>query len=100
MEVIIKNLRKIDHPRIKGLVTIELKDIAEIAGIKVIKGDYNLYALPPNQPYEVDGKTKYKNIIKFEGTLWKSIQEKIIKRFEEIEDDKSIRDREAEPSPD
>jgi len=91
MQIKILKLDKIDHPRIKALAIIKLEYVGNIAGIKVIQGDNNLYCVPPNQSYKEDGLRKWMNIITFEQTLWRKIQEKILKRYVEMIDDKEVK---------
>lgn len=84
MQIEVIKLDKVDHQRIKGLATIKVENFGKIAGIRVIQGDNNLYCVPPNQSYKEDGLRRWMNIITFEQSLWRKIQEKILKRYEEI----------------
>jgi DNA-binding cell septation regulator SpoVG len=84
MQIEVIKLDKVDHQRIKGLATIKVENFGKIAGIKVIQGDNNLYCVPPNQSYKEDGLRRWMNIITFEQSLWRKIQEKILKRYKEI----------------
>jgi len=88
MQIKILKLDRVDHPRIKALAIIKLEHVGNIAGIKIIQGDNNLYCVPPNQSYKEDGLRKWMNIITFEQTLWRKIQEKILKRYEDLENEK------------
>lgn len=83
MQIEVIKLDKVDHQRIKGLATIKIENFGKIAGIKIIQGDNNLYCVPPNQSYKEDGLRRWMNIITFEQSLWRKIQEKILKRYEE-----------------
>jgi len=83
MEVIVKKITKVDHERIKASAQIELKDILTIDGIKVIAGDKGTYCVPPNQSYMDGGIRKWMNILFFERNLWREVQEKILKKYEE-----------------
>ncbi|GAG58324.1 unnamed protein product [marine sediment metagenome] len=84
MQIEVIKLNKVDHQRIKGLATIKVENFGKIAGIRVIQGDNNLYCVPPNQSYKEDGLRRWMNIITFEQSLWRKIQEKILKRYKEI----------------
>lgn len=85
MHIEVIKLDKVDHQRIKkGLATIKVDNFGKIAGIRVIQGDNNLYCVPPNQSYKEDGLRRWMNIITFEQSLWRKIQEKILKRYKEI----------------
>lgn len=87
IQVKVMSIRKIEHPRIKALSTIELAGIGRIAGIKVIQGDHNLYCCPPTMSFVEDGLRKWENIITFEQSLWKEIQRRILKKYEELRND-------------
>ena len=84
MQIEVIKLDKVDHQRIKGLAIIKVENFWKIAGIRVIQGDNNLYCVPPNQSYKEDGLRRWMNIITFEQSLWRKIQEKILKRYKEI----------------
>lgn len=87
IQVKVISIREIEHPRIKALSTIELERVGRIAGIKVIQGDHNLYCCPPNTSFVENGLRRWENIITFEQSLWKEIQNKILKRYEELKND-------------
>ena len=91
MQIEVIKLDKVDHQRIKGLATIKVENFGKIAGIRVIQGDNNLYCVPPNQSYKEDGLRRWMNIITFEQSLWRKIQEKILKRYKEIIGDETER---------
>ena len=84
VQVKVMSVKEIGHSRIKALSTIELVGIGRIAGIKVLQGDHNLYCCPPNMSFVEDGLRRWENIITFEKDLWKEIQSKILKRYEEL----------------
>ena len=84
MKVRVVSVKKVEHIRIKALATIELEDVGKIAGIKVIQGNKNIYCCPANQSYVENGLRRWENIITFEQNLWKEIQSKILKRYEEL----------------
>jgi len=56
---------------------------------KKVRSIYNnkcipLYCCPANQSYVENGLRKWENIITFERSLWKEIQNKILKKYEEL----------------
>ena len=87
MEVEVIDVKVCDHPRIKAIATIQLVGIAKIYGIKVVEGDRGPYCVPPNQSYLENGLRKWTNVLTFERELWKQIQKKILKRYEELKND-------------
>jgi len=89
MKVEVIDVKPCDHPRIKAIATIELVGIAKIYGIKLVEGDRSLYCVPPNQSYLENGLRKWTNILTFERELWKEIQKKILKRYEETKNDRA-----------
>jgi len=89
MKVEVIDIKPCDHPRIKAIATIELVGIAKICGIKIVEGDRSLYCVPPNQSYLENGLRKWTNILTFERELWKEIQKKILKRYEETKNDRA-----------
>jgi len=72
-----------DHPRIKAIATIQLVGVVKVYGIKIVEGEHGPYCVPPNQSYIEDGLRKWTNILTFERELWKEIQGKILKRYQE-----------------
>lgn len=87
MNVSVVSVKKVEHVRIKALATVELEDVAKIAGIKIIQGNKNIYCCPANQSYTENGLRKWENIITFERSLWKEIQNKILRRYEELKNE-------------
>ncbi|MBA7500118.1 putative septation protein SpoVG [subsurface metagenome] len=86
MEIKILEIEKVpDNEKLKGIATIEIKDIVKISGIKILQGSHDLYCCCPNQSHTQNGLRKWSNILTFERDLWKEIQEKIIKEYEEKE---------------
>ena len=88
MRVEVIDIKPCDHPRIKAIATIELVGIAKIYGIKILEGDRSSYCVPPNQSYLENGLRKWTSILTFEREIWKEIQDKILKRYEEIKNDR------------
>jgi len=86
MDIKILNIETIlDNEKLKGIATIEIKDIVKISGIKILQGAHNLYCCCPNQSHTQNGLRKWSNILTFERDLWNEIQEKILKKYEEGE---------------
>lgn len=85
----------LDNEKLKGIATIELKDIVKISGIKILQGSHDLYCCCPNQSHTQNGLRKWSNILTFERDLWNEIQEKILKEYEEREDKKDVRERQG-----
>jgi len=84
MDVKILEIEKIlDNEKLKGIATIEVKDVVKVSGIKILQGIHGLYCCCPNQSHTKDGLRKWSNILTFERDLWKEIQEKILKKYEE-----------------
>jgi|GEM_PF-2089470 len=88
MEVEVIDVRPCPHARIKAIATIELLGVAKISGIKITQGDHGLYCVPPNQSYLENGLRKWTNVLTFERKLWKEIQDKVLKRYEEVQNDR------------
>ena len=88
MQVEVIDIKPCDHPRIKAIATIQLVGIAKIYGIKILEGDRSSYCVPPNQSYLENGLRKWTSILTFEREIWKEIQDKILKRYEEIKNDR------------
>lgn len=53
----------------------------------MIQGDHNLCCCPPNMSFVENGLRRWENIITFEQSLWKEMQSKILKRYEELKND-------------
>lgn len=87
MNVRVVSVKKVEHIKIKAHATIEIEDVGKIAGIKIIQGSKNIYCCPPNQSYVENGLRKWENIITFERSLWKEIQNKILRRYEELKNE-------------
>ena len=87
MQVKVMSIKEIEHSRIKALSTIELERVGRIAGIRVIQGERNLYCCPPNMSFVENGLRRWENVITFEQDLWRTIQGKILKRYEELKND-------------
>lgn len=90
MKIEILNIERIENnDRLKGVATIELKGeekpILKIAGIKIMQGVHGCYCVCPNASYKEKGLRKWENIITFEQSLWKRVQEEILKKYEEKE---------------
>lgn len=75
-----------DNEKLKGIATIEIRDIVKVSGIKILQGSHGLYCCCPNQSHTQNGLRKWSNILTFERDLWNEIQEKILKKYEEGED--------------
>ena len=73
------------NEKLKGIATIEIKDIVKISGIKILQGSHDLYCCCPNQSHTKDGLRRWSNILTFERDLWNEIQEKILREYEEKE---------------
>ncbi len=90
MKIEVLNIERIENnDRLKGVATIELKGeekpILKIAGLKIMRGVHGCYCVCPNASYKEKGLRKWENIITFEQSLWKRVQEEILKRYEEKE---------------
>ena len=92
MEVEVIDIRPCDHPRIRAIATIQLVGVAKISGMKIVQGGHGLYCVPPNQSYLENGLRKWTSILTFERDLWKEIQHKILKGYEEA---KNVRERKS-----
>ena len=88
MMVEVIDVRMCDHPRIRATATIELVGVVRVCGIKVTQGDRALYCVPPNLSYLENGLRKWTNVLTFERKLWKEIQDKVLKRYEEVQNDR------------
>lgn len=82
------NITLVDHPRIKAVATINIEELGKISGIKVILGNKNFYCVPPNFSYKENGLRKWMNVITFDQNLWSTIQKRILKRYEDLENEK------------
>ena len=76
----------LDNEKLKGIATIEIKNVVKVSGIKILSGNFGLYCCCPNQSHTQNGMRKWSNILTFERNLWKEIQEKILKEYDEGED--------------
>jgi len=83
----------LDNEKLKGIATIELKNLIKISGIKILQGSHSLYCCCPNQSHTQNGLRKWSNILTFEQDLWKEIQEKILRKYEKKENKKDVREK-------
>jgi len=87
MQIEVIDVRLCNHSRIRAVATIELVGVVKVCGIKVVAGERGTYCVPPNQSYLENGMRKWMNILTFERSIWKEIQQKTLKRYDEISHD-------------
>lgn len=87
-KVEVLNIEKVENnEKLKAIAAIEIKDngkpILKVAGIKILQGIHGYYCVCPNSSYTEKGLRKWANIITFEQSLWKRVQEEVLKKYEE-----------------
>ena len=93
MQIKVIDVRLCNHPRIKAIATIEILELVKVCGIKIVEGDRGVYCVPPNQSYLEDGMRKWANILTFERNIWSQIQERVLARYQEVNDDNQTKSR-------
>ena len=93
MKIKVIDIKACSHSRIRAIAIIELEGLVTIYGIKIVEGARGPYCVPPNQSYLEDGLRKWTNVLTFEREIWKEIQNKVLKRYEEV---KNVTGRETE----
>ena len=88
MEIEVLQIEGIDHPKILGLATIQINNegnFIRIAGLKIMKGNRNIYCCCPSASFVENGLRKWSAIVTFSQKLWEEIQGNILKKYEEKE---------------
>lgn len=88
MEIKVLQIEKMNHPKILGKATIQInieENFIRIAGLKIMKGNRDIYCCCPSSSFVEDGLRKWSAIITFSRKLWEEIQGSILKKYEEKE---------------
>jgi len=88
MEIKVLQIEKMNHPKILGLATIQInieENFIRIAGLKIMKGNRNIYCCCPSSSFVEDGLRKWSAIVTFSQKLWEEIQGSILKKYNEKE---------------
>jgi len=88
MKIEVLGIKEMDHPKILGLATIQInieENFIRIAGLKIMKGNRNVYCCCPSSSFVEDGLRKWSSIVTFSQKLWSEIQDSILKKYNEKE---------------
>ncbi len=88
MKIEVLQIEKMNHPKILAIATISLsseENFIKITGLKIMKGNRNIYCCCPSASFVEDGLRKWSAIITFSQKLWEEIQGSILKKYEEKE---------------
>ena len=88
MKIKVLQIEKMDHPKILGLATIQInieENFIRIAGLKIMKGNRNIYCCCPSSSFVENGLRKWSAIVTFSQELWEEIQGSILKKYNEKE---------------
>lgn len=77
------NVLKKSKSAVKAFCSVSVGGVLTINGVKVIENKEGVFASLPTRPYEVDGETKYANIVYVtDEDLYEKIQDVVIAKYE------------------
>jgi len=88
MKIEVLQIEEMDHPKILGIATIQINSegsFIKITGLKIMKGNRNIYCCCPSASFVENGLRKWSAIITFSQKLWEEIQGSILKKYNEKE---------------